>query len=185
MKASDATIDEAFRHVMQRTGWPPDEVVYQLTEALLAGRAHATCHHSIDGKLQGSGQVRPDFWRDHLALQLVGGRAEVRALKAQDPGVWEYRLPTKDLEALVNIKPTTKPPPRRSGPANTHDWMAICAEIAARCIDHKSRRLTLPKDEAKFRDDLLEWCGTALGKEPSLSETREAIRRMLARLKEI
>jgi len=110
------TIDSAFQHVMRRSGWSADEAVYRLSEALLAGRARATCYHFVDGELQASGPVRPDFWRDHLALHLVDGHAEVPALKALAPGVWEYRLPAQAVEALTEIKPTAKPPPRRRGP---------------------------------------------------------------------
>ena len=68
-KTYGVTIDDAFRDLMQHTGWPADQVVYALAEALLASRAKATCRRFRDGKLESVGQVRPDFWRDRLALQ--------------------------------------------------------------------------------------------------------------------
>ena len=56
-----STIDSAFRHVMLRTGWPADQAIYQLTEALLAGRAQATCHHFVDGEETLSAGFMPGF----------------------------------------------------------------------------------------------------------------------------
>jgi hypothetical protein len=178
--ATTQTIDDAFQFLKQRTGWPVDEAIYQLKQALLAGRARATCHRFVDGKLQSSGEVRPDFW-DQLKLEPVDGHVKVRALWNLEPGSeWEYVLPTKDVEALaISSAKSTKPAPRRRGPATTHDWHTICGEIASRCIDLKNRRIVKPKT---LEQDMLRWCADEFDLEPAPSEMREAIARMRARL---
>jgi hypothetical protein len=177
------TIDGAVQ-VMRRTGWPADEAIDQLVRALQAGRPRAICYRFVDGKLQGSGEVRPDLWRDQLTLRLAddGHHAEVRAIRNLEPGVnYEYRLPTKGIEALAKTK-STKPAPRRPGPATTHDWHTICGEIAGRCVDLKNGRIVRPKNLEK---NMLAWCSDEYDLEPSSSEMREAITRVLDRLGKI
>ena len=52
----------------------------------------------------------------------------------------------------------TRPPERRRGPVLKHDWLAICGEIARRCINPKTRLLKIPKNERKLAQDMLGWC---------------------------
>jgi hypothetical protein len=135
--------------------------------------------------------LKPEWWQQYKGLTVEGDGVQVwPPYRVQ--GRWYIFVRRSDLDELypetVPAEPskTTKPPSRRSGRPVTHDWHTICGEIARRCIDPKSRRLALPKNEAKLRDDIMEWCATGpLGKEPSVSEMREAIRRVLAPLKEI
>jgi hypothetical protein len=79
----------------------------------------------------------------------------------------------------------TRPPERRRGPVLKHDWLAICGEIARRCINPKTRVLEVPKSERKLAADMLYWCQEKYGdeKEPAHSEMREAVKAICAALR--
>ena len=93
-------VDHAFRYLTRTTGKRADLAVYELTESLLAGRLSATAHHFVGGVLEGVGVVPATFWRDHLALHVVNGRAEVRPLRALDEGEYQYTLSSRDVGLL-------------------------------------------------------------------------------------
>jgi len=57
----------------------------------------------------------------------------------------------------------------------THDWFGICAEIARRCIDPRSGRVTVPKRENKLAEEVCKWCEEQGWEEPAVSEMREAV----------
>jgi hypothetical protein len=77
----------------------------------------------------------------------------------------------------------TRPPERRRGPVLKHDWLAICGEIARRCINPKTRLLEIPKNERKLAQDMLGWCQEKYEKEPADSEMREAVKAICAALR--
>jgi hypothetical protein len=78
----------------------------------------------------------------------------------------------------------TRPPQRRRGPVTTHDWASICGEIAAHCINPKTGRVQLPKSESKLASVMLDWLAAKGENIPAGSEMREAVRRVLAPLRE-
>jgi hypothetical protein len=95
------TIDDAVRYLTRTTGKPGDQqAVYELTEKLLAGRLSITAKHFVDGACKGTGVVPATFWRDHLALHVVDGRAQVRPLKALERGDYHYTLSSQDVRLL-------------------------------------------------------------------------------------
>ena len=65
-----------------------------------------------------------------------------------------------------------------------YDWLAIAGEIARRCHD-KSGHLSVPDKESDLVNDMLQWCSDHLGKEPSLTEMKEAVRRICAALRQV
>jgi hypothetical protein len=77
------------------------------------------------------------------------------------------------------------PPPRRRGPVLTHDWFSICGEIARRCIDPKTKRVAVPKNENKFAEAMLDWLSEQGIDPPASSEMREAVRRIFAALRTV
>jgi hypothetical protein len=66
-----------------------------------------------------------------------------------------------------------------------HVWAEIHAEIAAYCIDPKTRHVVVPKTESKVAERVLQWCVNTDRPQPSVSEVREAVRIICARLREI
>src|SRR5262249_25475656 len=54
----------------------------------------------VDGELVGAGVVPATFWRDHLALHVVESRAEVRPLRALQPGEDRYTGSSEDVRRL-------------------------------------------------------------------------------------
>jgi len=80
--------------------------------------------------------------------------------------------------------PFAPPPPRRPGPPpDTQRWFSICAEIAGRCIDPKTGRVVVPKNENKLAEGMLGWLEENEQGQPSVSEMREAVRRVCAVLR--
>ena len=84
-------------------------------------------------------------------------------------------------------KPSAKVTQRsRRGPPGPrkYDWLAIAGEIARRCHD-KSGHLSVPDKESDLVNDMLQWCSDHLGKEPSLTEMKEAVKRICAALSQV
>jgi hypothetical protein len=77
------------------------------------------------------------------------------------------------------------PPPRRRGRLTTHDWHSIDGEIARRCINQKTRRLEVPKNENKLAEDILNWLSERGIDPPVPSEMREAVKRICAALRTV
>jgi hypothetical protein len=75
-------------------------------------------------------------------------------------------------------------PPRRPPGPRKYDWLAIAGEIARRCHD-KSGHLSVPDKESDLVNDMLQWCSDNLGKEPSLTEMKEAVRHICAALRQV
>jgi hypothetical protein len=78
-----------------------------------------------------------------------------------------------------------EPPRRRRGPVLTHDWFSICGEIARRCVDPKTGRAQVPKNESRLAKDVLAWCQEQGWDEPAVSEMREAVKRVCAALRTV
>jgi hypothetical protein len=75
------------------------------------------------------------------------------------------------------------PPVRRRGGVLKHEWHAICAEIARRCIDPKTGRVAVPKSENKLAEDTLKWLSGQGIDPPAPSEMREAVKHVCAALR--
>jgi hypothetical protein len=143
--------------------------------------------------------IAPD--KKHMVTWLNPSKWEkwrqVRALAGDtlEPPVNGYCLvPRVDCDKCYPIAATptltaahpsddTRPPERRRGPALKHEWLAICGEIARRCIDPKTRLLKIPKSERKLAKDVLGWCQEKYEKEPADSEMRDAVKAICAALR--
>ena len=98
------TVDDAFRYLTRDIGKQDDLAIYQLTESLLAGRLRMSAKRFVDGVLNSAGVVPTTFWRDHLTLEIVEGRAEVRPLKALERGDYHYTLSPRDVRHLSDVE---------------------------------------------------------------------------------
>jgi hypothetical protein len=74
---------------------------------------------------------------------------------------------------------------KRSGPPLTHDWFAICGEIARRCIDQQTRQLTIPKSENKLAEETLRWYYDSTDRRPAESEMRLAVKAVVDALRKV
>ena len=79
----------------------------------------------------------------------------------------------------------SRPPARRRGPVTTHDWHSIDGEIARRCIDPKTGRVSVPKKENALVAEMRTWCKEQGWAAPATSEMSEAVRRVCAALRTV
>jgi hypothetical protein len=112
-------------------------------------------------------------------------------------GSWHYFVRRAELDKhyppltptpRASVEPDNdplRPPPRRRGPTTTHDWHSIDGEIARRCIDPKSGRVKVPKNESALARDMLTWCQERGWEEPADSAMREAVRCVCAALRSV
>jgi hypothetical protein len=73
-------------------------------------------------------------------------------------------------------------PKGRPGRPTKYDWHTICGEIAARCIDPKTQRLKIPKNQSKLAAEVLL---SYKNGGPSMTEMQEAVRLVLAVLRRL
>jgi hypothetical protein len=67
-----------------------------------------------------------------------------------------------------------------------HEWDAIYAEIARRCIDPKTRQVKVPKNELKLAEDIrLRWCADTNRSAPGLTDMRAAVHAICVALRKI
>jgi hypothetical protein len=178
--ADEHTIDDAFQYLTRVVGLQDNLAIYELTEALLAGRLAATGRHFVDGRLSGQGEVKPFFWRADLTLEIAEGRARVLPLKALESGEYEYLLPAKTVRMLWPLgSAPSKEQPRRSGAGRKpeYEWDAMHAE-ALRRIEADGR----PDNISEFTSGLLDWCQEQFPEKPTpdLGTARKYVERWVA-----
>jgi hypothetical protein len=184
------SFDEAFRYLIRAREKRDGVALYELEHTgVLPGRLPVKVEHYLNGEFQGAGEVKPSFWRDHLGLEIVDGRAQVVARRALEPGEYRYTVSERDVRQLwpvseVSTETTAgvESPARRRGPVLKHDWHAIDGEIALRCHD-KSRQISVPKNESKLAADMLQWCVDTGRPQPADSEMRDAVKAICAALR--
>jgi hypothetical protein len=86
--------------------------------------------------------------------------------------------PSSEIDLILEDLPR-----RPVGRPRKHDWQAIHAEIARRCIDPKTGRVKVPKSDRKLARDMLNWCQDNNKKEPAESEMRDAVRAVCTALR--
>jgi hypothetical protein len=174
-----------------RQGWGSrDLAAGELHQALLDGRLG-----SAAVLVRRTGQrerhfLEPEFWRQFEMYADSDGRVQPRPVKGKAvTDRWHFFVRRSDLDALYPPDkpiqaPETQPPRSRSGQPTKYDWHKIEGEIAARCIDPKTKMLKIPKRQSKLVNDLLAWCDQEFkGKTPGQSEMQEAVSRVCARLR--
>lgn len=164
--ATGSTVDDAFQYLTRKIGWQGDRAIYELTEALLAGRINITA----DGN-----RIPADFWRDHLALHVVEGRAEVRAIRALDRDKYQYRLPAKEVQRLVESNSATKSWRRPPGPKPKYDWKGFTAAELIRMVHFDG----VPENDARISRQLCQSCVEKFGWQPDDSEMRKHVAQLL------
>ena len=140
------TLDDAFRYLKCVLGKPEDQALYELTERLLAGRLRMNANRFVGGVLSGTRTVPATFWRDHLALHVVEGAAEVRPLKALAEGDYQYTLPARAV--------------RLSWPRETRSPKSLIEEEVRRRVAAGERWDSI----TKFSQTLHEWMKTVSDK---------------------
>jgi hypothetical protein len=183
-------LNAAFARI--REGWGSRGLAAgELHQALLDGRLKSA---AMLVRRTGAGErqfLEPKFWRQfELAAALDGSGVRCRPVDGvviRD--TWNFFVRRSDLDALY---PPDQPaqavtePRRRPGPPTKYDWHTIDGEIAARCIDPKTKKLKIPKRQSTLVKDVLEWCDQEFnGKTPGPSEMQQAVSRVCARLRRL
>jgi len=99
-------------------------------------------------------------------------------LPEPDPAPEPEPEPPSEIDRILDASPR-----RPVGRRPKHQWLAIHAEIASRCVDPKTGRVRMPKSERKLAQAMLQWCRDKYKKEPAESEMREAVRVFCATLR--
>jgi hypothetical protein len=86
--------------------------------------------------------------------------------------------PAKQPAQAEADTPKGRPP----GRPTKYDWHTICGEIAARCIDPKTQKLKIPKNQSKLAEEVLQLYRDG---GPSMTEMQEAVRLVLAVLRRL
>jgi hypothetical protein len=138
---------------------------------------------------QNDTEVPPSYFTAYLQVVINstpdGWTASMAMNRAVEPWPCEWSVSAADVEKLQLHPKSGGPPRRRTGPANTHDWHSIDGEIARRCIDPKTKRVRVPKNESKLAQEVLTWCQEKGWDEPADSAMREAVKRVCAALRQV
>jgi hypothetical protein len=185
--------EEAFARI--REGWEHlDLAEEELRQALLNSRLISVMVLIPRTGPQEHRFLEPEYWRK---VQLVAStdsirledleRLRLRSEKGVPISTYRIFIRRAEFDALhppakQPAQVETGPPKRRPGPPTKYDWHTICGEIAARCIDPKTNKLQIPKNQSKLAAEVLQ-----LYKDggPSLSEMQEAVKRVLAVLRRL
>ena len=90
------------------------------------------------------------------------------------------RLWPKQADQAEDVRPRKRP-----GPPTTYDWLAICGEIARRCIDPQTRRVVIPNSENKLAEAVTGWYYERTGRMAAESEMRKAVKEICAGLRKV
>jgi hypothetical protein len=94
--------------------------------------------------------------------------------------------PSQEQAAAPAPTPPNEEPKRRLRRWSAkYEWDVIYAEIASRCIDPKTRRVLVPKNESKLADNMLQWCEDTNKAQPAPSEMRDAVHAICQALRKI
>jgi hypothetical protein len=139
--------------------------------------------------------LKPLFWSseqislhaispDKISISVWDGTLSVRPPSGQQCAFYVRR---RDLDRLWppaagTASPTDEAPalPRRTW---VHDWFTICGEIASRCVDPKTGRVSIPRSQSALADTVIEWCKDTNRAKPSKTDMREAVRLVCERLR--
>jgi hypothetical protein len=187
-----APLSEAFARVKSGVG-AGELAAHDLTEHARNKRLILAARRIVRGASEAL-VFEPEFWQPTTKIEPPTPLSEPMPriwsswLALQQGHDWHFFVCRAELDKLYPVTTVAtpgdmRPPPRRRGPALTHDWFGICGEIARRCIDSKSGRVRVPKNESALARDMLTWCQDQGWDEPAESEMREAVRRVCAALR--
>jgi hypothetical protein len=89
------------------------------------------------------------------------------------------------ISAPLPAPPSEEPNRTLRRRSTKHPWNEICGEIARLCIDPKTRRVRVPRNEAKLAEEVLLFCQNTLKCDPPVSDMREAVAAVCAALRKI
>jgi hypothetical protein len=126
--------------------------------------------------------ARQTAWDDELdaLLRRTAYENERKRIQAER----EERKRSSPTTMAPSLPPSEAPNRTLRRRHSKYPWNEICGEIAARCIDPKTRCVDVPKNENRLAEDMLEQCAKT-GREPPLSDMREAVNAICARLRKI
>ena len=144
--------------------------------------------------------VPAEFWRIEagLSVEIDANGADHIAVHYLDyslsDGRMDFFVRAADIEREERLYPTTAAPPPAPGKEakrtlrrrhSKYPWHEICGEIARLCIDPKTRRVRVPKNESELAEKVLQFCQNTLECEPPVSDMREAVAAICAALRNI
>jgi hypothetical protein len=174
-----------------------DLVCFDLRQHLVNGRIESALYHLYKDRAHQL-LLRPAFWQELRFRRGVASiiyEGTIRGVPLTGSS-WAFFARSIDLDKYYPVAipirdpvpardpVIVQPPPRRRGPATTHDWFAINAEIARHCID-EAGHVRVPENESKLAGDILQWLEDQDLGQPAESEMREAVRRMCAALRTV
>jgi hypothetical protein len=161
--------------------YPPPDAAVRLTQATHTNKCRLWC----DGNLLAPGYIA-------RALKIVvdvekDGRWQGDVVSGTrglgewwEPGQYRWELDAAEVKALL---PQAQDKRKRGRPPK-HPWSIICGEIAFRCIDPKTGRLSVPKNENRLAEDILNnWLPKQNLDSPSTGDMREAVKHICAALR--
>jgi hypothetical protein len=185
-------LDAALDRIKASVG-PFDQAAFDLHRHLVEGRMKSALRHLYDAT-EHAILPHPKFWQQLRIIHIgsnpgyprVEGTVEGRQCIG---GYWTFFVRRADLDKHYPVGTTpvasrpVEPSQRRRGPATTHDWHSIDGEIARRCIDTKTGRVRVPKNETALAHRVLQWLEDQDLGQPAESEMREAVKRVCAALR--
>jgi hypothetical protein len=159
----------------------------------------AKAEKHISGQGGRGSQNNPPKADQSSILDYFQAQADAVSALLREPGGGELMANAERQRAAergARSYPTTAPPARPAPPSeepkrklrrrhSKYPWNEICAEIAARCIDPKTRCVDVPKNERKLAERILQWCVDNDKPQPVESEMREAVKAVCVRLRKI
>jgi hypothetical protein len=149
---------------------------------------------ALSGELEGQIRVRVRIQipaqgrvREHpLITAIRRGRSGYFYVLRADLDRFYPLHPATSAAAPIGVPAVAAPPlpRRRRGPVVTHEWFAICGEIAARCVN-ASGGIIIPKNASALARKVNAWCEIEFGQQAPDSEMREAVRQVCARLRQV
>jgi hypothetical protein len=94
------TVAVTVEYLTRIAGLRDDTALYELTEALFAGRVPTKIRRFLDGKLVEEAIAKPSFLRGYLILKFLRGKAYATSAKALMPGRYECLLPVRTVQML-------------------------------------------------------------------------------------
>ena len=186
-----ASFEEAFDRMLMHVAW--ELVERDLRQDILDRRLIAAARNIAPDETETRMILNPIFFKPlKIWRNSPKDRVFVEGTFPPGSGYWYFFVRRRELDkhypaTQSSGRPTNplEPPPRRRGRLTTHDWHSIDGEIARRCINQKTRRLEVPKNENKLAEDMLNWLSKRGIDPPAPSEMREAVKRICASLRTV
>jgi hypothetical protein len=195
---NDWSLADIYHHVLKQSP-SPEAAKIAISKAQTNGRLPLYCER-FERKVknapppEGEKVFPPDeVLRDHQITEKQfstwdWGRSYATRVDSTSKSHFEYKNIRAPGDVVLSLWPKRAEdvrPRGRPGPPTTHDWFAICGEIARRCINPKTKGLAIPRSENKLAEEVLGWYYDLNNRRPAESEMRKAVKQVLAALREV